>query len=104
MSHHKRGAYDGFDSLNEVASFYKRCRRTKDFILSDAAVAKENPICAICGNKLTDSPKNHPDVSEGYKGNRCVYSPKLKKSACLHYLCAWESLITKVFALADRLY
>ena len=104
MPHHFKGVYDCFDSLDEARQHYKRCRTLKDFILSDKGIQADNPTCAHCGNKLTDTPKTHPDVSEGYKGNRCHYHPQRKKSICLHYLCAWESLLNAIYAQADRWY
>lgn len=104
MPHHLKGTYDGFDSLNEVKPHYKRCRTLKHFILSQTSVNKENPTCSVCGNKLLDKPVKHPDVGPGYDSNICCYHPKIKKIACMHYLCAWESLLNRIFSMADRLY
>ena len=75
MPHHKKGAYDGFDSLSEVKAHYKRCRNLKHFILSPQGVISDNPVCAVCGTKLTEDPKNHPNPSEGYRSNICCYNP-----------------------------
>jgi hypothetical protein len=98
-----KGAYDGFDALAEVKAFYKRCRRLKHFILSPAGVLKDNPVCSVCGNLLTEGPVDEPNPPEGYRSNICCYHPKLKKIACMHYLCAWSSLLNRVFAMGDRL-
>ncbi len=102
MPHSKTGAYDRFDRISEAKDHYKRCRHTKDFILSDEGVKAEDPVCVVCGNKIQDDPKNHPGLSKGYRGNRCSYYPKTKKVACLHYLCSWENIMNHIYC-GDRL-
>lgn len=53
MPYHREGAYDGFDRLAEVAPYYKRCRKMKCFILSDAGVMAEKPVCSLCRKPVT---------------------------------------------------
>lgn len=95
--------YPIFDSVEDAKAKFKLCRKnTKTFILSEKGIREK--VCVFCGNKLKDAPKNHPDVSSGYKGNRCIYSPKHKKVACLHYLCSWEALLHDVFRISVELH
>lgn len=86
MPFHKEGAYDGFDRLNEVRQYYKRCRRQKHFILSNDGVKTDKPVCVVCNNLITTQ-----------TGNRCQYHPKFNKIACMHYNCAWNNLLHQVF-------
>jgi hypothetical protein len=96
MPHHMTGAYDGFDTLQEALHHFRRCRSRKNFILSEQGVKQENPICAVCGNRLLDDPKNHHNLSNGYRGNRCFYNPKTNNFVCMHYICSWENILQKI--------
>ncbi len=102
MPFHHEGAYDGFDGIYEAKQHYRRCRTLKSFILSKSGVEKDKPVCAVCGESLEKPPKKHPDSDA--ISNRCEYHPRLKKVAVMHYICAWESLLNKVFTVADRLF
>ena len=100
MAFHKHGAYDGFDSLDEVAPHYKRCRKRKAFILSDAGVKVENPKCDGCGAALLDPPDNENISGEGRRGaNRCHYYPRQRRLIVFHYACAWHNILTSVVKL-----
>jgi hypothetical protein len=101
MPFHKQGAYDGFDSLQEANHHYRRCRKRKHFILSDIGAAKDNPVCMRCGSKILEIPNGKTEKScpPGYRGNRCTYYPKHKKSGAMHYLCSMENLIGAVLSV-----
>ncbi len=114
MPFHYAGAYDGFDSLDEVREHYRRCRKIKDFIMSDAWVKANDPVCAACGKKFSEhsriaNAEHHISMQfqrseEDMLANRCHYNPRTGKIAIMQYVCAWKSLLGQVFALADRLY
>lgn len=86
MPYHKQGAYDGFDGLQEVRPYYKRCRKLKCFILSKTCIEKNKIQCPICNKLITTK-----------CGNRCEYHPSSNKIACLHYECAWQSIFLSIF-------
>jgi hypothetical protein len=84
MPFHYEGAYDGFDSFQEVREHYHRCRKSKDFILSQKGVDTEKPNCAYCGKPITSD-------------NRSIFFPKKNKIFVQHYVCAWQSLFNVIF-------
>lgn len=96
MPYHKRGAYDCFDHIDEVAEKYKRCRKRKSLILSDEAVNASKVICAECGKQIfaTNDPRN--DQPGGGRSNRANYYPKHKVLVVKHYYCSWESLMNAI--------
>ena len=83
---HYQGAYDGFDSLNEVRPYYKRCRKMKHFILSNTAIETEKPMCCACNKLIT--------VKDG---NRCEFHPKRNMIKCMHYYCAWGVTMREIY-------
>jgi len=89
MPYHHAGAYDGFDSIDEAKQYYRRCRTTKHFILSDKAIENGKLICGVCG---------HPMTVE--KGNRCEYLSTNKKVLVMHYRCAWEVIFDTISKLS----
>lgn len=95
MPYHKHGEYDAFDSLAEAKAHYKRCRKEQFFVLSDQGIAKDNPVCSVCGNRLSQPPRGQRPTP-GYTGNRCDYLPLVKKFRCMHYLCAWSGLLEQI--------
>jgi len=99
MPFHRAGAYDGFDSISEPVKHYKRCRVVKHFVLSYSGVQKENPVCIICGRPLLSPPPGEKVTRTGHYGNRCQYQPRTKRTAVMHYRCAWSSLLQNVFAI-----
>ncbi|MBT7913647.1 hypothetical protein HN588_07060 [Candidatus Bathyarchaeota archaeon] len=93
MPHHKRGAYDRFDSFAEVLAYYKRCRKRKAFILSEAGVELEQEaVCKGCGKHLSVVVSETP----GYHGNRCDFYPRSKKIVVKHYTCAWGATLSAI--------
>jgi hypothetical protein len=116
MPHHMAGVYDGFDSIDEVRPFYKRCRTTKCFILKPEEIERLDPICAGCGKKFSEHSKIANDWAEPDSGlqynfsrsdmlaNRAWYDPKTGKIAIFQYRCAWTTILNRVFAMADRMY
>jgi hypothetical protein len=91
--------YDTFGSIAAAKQRYRRCRTTKSFILTEEAIQREKPTCAVCGQPMTGLPKGETEVQRGYSdhcANRCEYLPKTKKVAVMHYICAWTSLLNKV--------
>ena len=94
--------YDEFGSVAAAKKAYRRKRKKiSDFILSDACVERSNLRCAVCGGLLRDKPLTHPDVSKGYRGNRCEYYPRSKQVVVMHYLCSWDCVFADLFKLAD---
>ena len=94
--------YDDFNSIAAAKQHYRRCRTVKHFILTEAAIQREQPKCAVCGEPMTGLPKGETTVKRGYSdncANRCEYHPKGKKVAVMHYLCAWKFTLGKVFEL-----
>ena len=86
--YHKKGAYDRFDSQDEVPVHYARRRKIQDFILSDEGVLRESPRCSLCGEPITIE-----------RGNRGEYDPKTKTMVLFHYDCAWKVTLDQVFSL-----
>jgi hypothetical protein len=93
----KGGGYDLFDSFDEAKAYYRLRRKMTYFILSDDGVKALDPVCARCRCKIQDPPNGAETVEQGYDANRCVYFPKTKKCAALHYLCAWENAMGAVY-------
>lgn len=86
------GGYSGYDHADTVADAalaYKRCRRTKMFILADGSPDLSLP-CSACGvplNEWTD------DMPPGYRGNHVTYDPRTKRFRAMHYTCSWGALL-----------
>jgi hypothetical protein len=85
---HKQGAYDSFDSLEEVPVHYKRARKLKFFILSKIGVQKDDPTCHFCKTKLSQKDNG---------ANRCQFHPKKKIIIAFHYECSWQSLLNLIY-------
>jgi hypothetical protein len=89
--------YDQFDSLQEMAEHYKRCRKRQSFVLSPVGI--KGITCGTCKHLLTEDPPCKPDeepLTDGYRGNRCEYNPKTKRVSAQHYTCSWESLLETI--------
>jgi len=88
--------YLTFDSTTEAMRHFRRCRTLQWFILSQVALDSEVLICSHCKVSLNEKPPEHPDLSPGYVGNRAVYCPQRKRVFVQHYICSWESLLSKI--------
>jgi hypothetical protein len=86
--------YDQFDSLAAAKRHYRRCRTRKDFILTEKALKRIDPVCVRCRRRLSED-----QAEDGYRGNRCVYLPQTKRVVVLHYVCAWENVLGAVFSI-----
>jgi hypothetical protein len=79
-----RWGYDRVDDLTRIAEGYARCRTTKHFIATEAALAALPCKCAGCGEPVTG------------KDNRGEYRPKTKGFRVFHYECAWNRTLNEI--------
>ena len=91
--------YDTFNSIAAAKKAYRRCRKPKDFILADDSPDLLKVVCPVCSRSLANDPEPHA----AYRGNRCVYYPKLKKVIGMHYVCSWRIIFEQISKLADYL-
>lgn len=82
-------AYDHADSIADAVQAYKRCRKSRTFILTDNARELHTLECGVCGRVLSD----YGDAPEGYRGNYIDYSPTRRTFIAKHYMCAWRTLL-----------
>ena len=85
-------AYQTFDSIAEAKESFRRVRKRRYFVISDAGVEMESEPCFYCNRPLSDDPATRP----GWKGNRCQYIPKAKKVIAMHYQCCIGSVLGNV--------
>jgi len=81
-------------TFDEAREKYKRCRNTQYYVCKEPGESR----CAHCGKLITEDPSDGEPTPPGYLGNRAIYSPRVKKSAILHYTCAWETVLARIFA------
>lgn len=93
--------YGRFETVVEAEHAYRRCRKPQWFILSDAGATAHQ--CARCGVNLAPEAQRASGQHAGYDGNRCVYSPRHRRTVTLCYVCSWETLFADLFRLADRM-
>lgn len=92
--------YDKFNSPESARHHYRRCRKTKYFIINKDNVKKLNPVCSECGKRLSE----HDDQTESEKfANRCEYYPRSKKIAIMNYVCAWNKTLNNAYRLGVHL-
>lgn len=82
-------AYDHSDTIAEAVEAYKRCRKSRTFILTDDAPELDTLECSVCGRILSD----YGDAPKGYRGNYIDYSPRSRTFRAKHYMCAWNTLL-----------
>src|ERR1035437_7263850 len=97
-----RAAYYQVNDLRGLKDYFKRCRTTKSFIPTEAAVAKQHCKCAVCGQEITDADA-HRRTTEDYeqkipapRGVRGEYTPKKDVISLVHYDCGWVGIMNAI--------
>lgn len=89
-------AYDHADTMLEAVEAYKRCRKTRTFILTDDSPDRQRYACVHCGALLAD-----PSPDGKIESTYVDYSPRTKRARPKHYSCAWATLLGAICTSYD---
>lgn len=82
-------AYDFSDSIKDAVVAYKRCRKSRTFILTERSKDLAKYDCYICGIRLNLPPEGRTKVDSAY----IDYNPRTKVAHPHHYVCGWGALL-----------
>jgi hypothetical protein len=99
---HGARAYFEADTFEALREGMKRVRKSKIVHMPNIGEAGLMP-CASCGNLLR-SPSPSDALGNAHTDTYSVWTwvPSRKAAYGQHYYCSWESLMTRLFDLADR--